>query len=98
MIERIERLQISGNQVDDSNVEASLETLMEKVNEVVDATNMMMRAYRATNFASHEPNIELVGEGELAYCNRCKGGEVELWDENCTERVKRLNREAERTV
>lgn len=96
MIERIEHLQIFGNQVEDYNIEASLEQLHAKMNEIVDATNLMMRAYRATNFASHEPNIELVGEGELAYCNRCKGGEVELWDENCTERVKRVNRELER--
>lgn len=39
-----------------------------------------------SNFVTH--TITPVGEGELAWCERCKGGEVELYEATCDERVR----------
>lgn len=42
------------------------------------------RALSAKNRASHDPHVETTAEG-LAWCSRCKSGEVELWDRPCAE-------------
>lgn len=84
MIERIGRLRISGNVVEDSNVEESLNQLQEKVDELVDAHNELVRREQARNRQTHKGVVK-VGEGELAYCEHCHGGEVDLWEHSCDE-------------
>jgi len=42
------------------------------------------RSMNMSIYNGHE--ITLVGEGQLTYCTRCKGGEVEL-DEQCIDRM-----------
>lgn len=90
MLEPIDRLPISGNPVEDTNVEASLERIFEKVNELMVAVNELLyreqtRNRQTRNRQTHT-NVEKVGEDELLYCNDCHGGEVELWEATCSAR------------
>ncbi len=39
------------------------------------------------NHLTHKPYIKLVGEGNLEYCERCCGGEVQLLEQSCDQRV-----------
>ncbi len=50
-------------------------------------------ATRQSNEASHQPWNTKVGEGMLAYCTRCGGGEIDLEQECCNDRIKRKERE-----
>lgn len=45
-------------------------------------------------FATHK-NIERIGDGELAWCADCKGGEIELYEQTCEQRqqAKELTKE-----
>lgn len=42
---------------------------------------------REANKKSH--TINRIGEGQLLYCPICKGGEVELFEQSCVERLKK---------
>jgi hypothetical protein len=41
-----------------------------------------LTAKRKSNRDSHV-DVEIIGEGELAYCRACMGGEAELWEQSC---------------
>lgn len=84
MIERIGSLAINGNVVEDYNIESSLLELKDKVNEMIDAVNDLVRREQARNRQTHKGVVK-VGEGELAYCEDCHGGEVDLWEHSCDE-------------
>ncbi len=47
-----------------------------------EATRDERRLAENYNRTTHK-NVRLIGEGELAYCDDCHGGEVELWEASC---------------
>jgi hypothetical protein len=59
--------------------------LWNKVVELIDAINEIERREQQRNYQTHQ-NIIKVGDGELAYCTDCHGGEVELWEATCSSR------------
>lgn len=44
-----------------------------------------MTATCNTNFSTHK-RVVRIGEGQLAYCEDCCGGEIELYEQSCAER------------
>lgn len=59
--------------------------LRDKINSLIEAVNELIQREQRRNRASHK-NIVKVGEGELAFCEDCKGGEIDLWEASCDER------------
>lgn len=86
MIDKIRFLQISGNEVEDGNVEASLLELQEKLNEVVEAVNEINRREQTRNRATHK-NVVKLGDAEIIHCNDCDGEGVQLCEATCGQRT-----------